>query len=155
MRNCRIVKALSRVLPLRAWKGDILQHHVDRCSACQAKLAGREEARNFVHQPVEPCPSDSIWPAVEIRIRTIPPQAPGRRAYPIGRLGKHITGIAAVAGVLLLIFIVSKPPRPADNPRPITPIEDFRLDSVEAWGKPAQALIYQTRDSQITIIWVR
>jgi hypothetical protein len=154
MRICRAVKVLSRVLPLRAWKGDILQHHIDRCPACQADLAGREEARDYVHQPEELHPSDSIWPAVEARIRTIP-QAPGRRAYPIGKLWKPITGIAAVAGALLLIFIVSKPPRPADNPRPITPIEDFRLDSVEAWGKPAQALIYQARDSQITIIWVR
>jgi len=154
MRICRAVKVLSRVLPLRAWKGDILQHHSDRCPACQATLAGREEARDYVHQPDEPCPWDSIWPAVEARIRTIP-QTPGRRAYPIGKLWKPVTGITVVAGVLFLIFIVSKPPRPADNPRPITHIEDFRLDSVEAWGKPAQALIYQAKDSQITIIWVR
>jgi len=154
MRSCRAVEALSRILPLRAWKGDVLQHHIDRCAVCQANLAGREEAKDYVHQPDEPCPSDSIWPAVEARIRTIP-QAPGRRTNQIRKLWKPITGISAVASVLLLISILSRPPRTADVFLPTATVEDFRLDSVEAWGRPAQALIYQARDSQITIIWVR
>jgi hypothetical protein len=154
MRTCRPVETLSRILPIRAWKGDILQHHIDRCAACRANLVGREEARDYVPQPDESCPSDSIWPAVEARIRTIP-HAHGRRANLLGRIWKPITGIAAVAGVLVLLFVVSRPPRPAGTALPAAPVEDFRLDSVEALGKPAQALIYQARDSQITIIWVR
>ena len=154
MKTCRAVEILARIVPIRAWKGDILQHHIDRCSACQADLAVREEARDYVQQPDQFCPVDSIWPAVEVRIRT-KPQAPGRRSNAIGKLWKPITGITALAGILLLIFIESRPPRPAGTALRAAPIEDFRLDSVEAWGKPAQALVYQARDSQITIIWVR
>jgi hypothetical protein len=154
MKTCRAVEVLARLVPIRAWKGDILQHHLDRCPACQAHLAGREEARDYVPRSDEACSPDPIWPAVETRIR-MKPQARGRRVDLLGRLWKPITGITAVAVALLLIFIESRPPRPAGTALPAVPIEDFRLDSVEAWGKPAQALIYQARDSQITIIWVR
>jgi hypothetical protein len=154
MRTCRAVDILSRILPFRAWKGDILERHMDRCPACQTKLAGSEEARAYVIRPETSEPSDSIWPAVEARIRAKSP-TPVRRAPSFGRLWKRTAGLAAVAGVLVLIFFVSRPPRPAGTALPDSPADDFRLDSVEAWGRPAQALVYQARDSRITIIWVR
>jgi len=154
VKTCRVVKILFRILPVRAWKGNALERHINRCQSCRASLALREEARDYVQKPDELIASDSIWPAVEASIKT-DPQALGRRAYPFARLLKPIIGIAALAGVLLLIFVQSKPPRPTDNSRPVTLTEDFRLDSVEAWGKPAQALVYQARDSQIMVIWVK
>ena len=64
-------------------------------------------------------------------------------------------GLAALAAALVLIFVVTRPPRPADDARSMVSLEDFRLDSVEAWGRPAQALIYQAGDPLTTIIWVR
>ena len=117
MRTCRAVEILSRILPIRAWKGDVLQHHIDRCSACRRTWPGAKKPGTMCSSPTKPAPSDSIWPAVEARIRT-KPQAPRRRANLIGKLWKPITGITAVAGVLLLIFIDrDRPGRPAPPSR--------------------------------------
>jgi hypothetical protein len=154
MRTCRIVEILCRILPLKAWRGDTLGRHLGRCPACRSNLALREEAEAYVILPEATDRPDPIWPAVEARIKTTP-AAPGRPSVPLSALWKPAVAIGVVAGLMILIFLVSRPPRPASTALPNARIEDFRLDSVEAWGKPTQALVYQARDSQITIIWVR
>ncbi len=154
MRACGIVEVLGRFLPFKAWRGNVLERHAGRCPACRSKLALRDEAVAFVVAPEPFARPDMIWPAVEARIRTM---RPVRNRYPDRprRLWKPITAISALAGALLLILVVAKPPRPADSPRPVPRLEDFRIDSVEAWGRPAQALIFQAGDPRTTFIWVR
>lgn len=152
MRACRAIELLSRVLPVRAWRGKIIQNHIDGCLTCRAKLAGQDDAREYVIRPEAIGPTDSIWPAVEAGIRKTSP-APGRHAFPAGALWRRAAGAAAVAAVLFLIFQVIKPSRPAGAPSPVVKVEEFRLDSIEVRGKPARALFYQPRDSQLTIIW--
>jgi hypothetical protein len=154
MRACGIVETLGRILPFKAWRGNLLERHIGRCPACGSRLAPREDAGAYVVSSGSSVRTDMIWPAVEARIRTMRP-ASGRRADRQRGLWKPITAISALAGALLLIFIVTKPPRPTEVPRSLAPLEDFRLDSVEAWGRPAQALVYQAGDPRTTIIWVR
>jgi hypothetical protein len=152
MRACRAVEFLSQVLPFRAWRGNIIQRHIDGCPICRAKLAGRDEAGEYVIQPEAVGPTDSIWPAVEAGIRMTSP-APERHFLPVGRLLRRAAGVAAAAGVLFLLFLVVRPPKPVGGRSPVVNVEEFRLDSIEVWGKPARALFYQPRDSQIMIIW--
>lgn len=154
MKICRAFKVISGMLPVRAWRGTILGRHIDRCPSCQASLANPEEAQDFLPRPEGFSGQDSVWPAVEARIRAMS-EAPVRSAYPSGRRWKPLMGLAVLAAALVLIFVVTRPPRPADDARSMVSLEDFRLDSVEAWGRPAQALIYQAGDPLTTIIWVR
>ena len=154
MKNCRAAKVISGMLPVRAWKGTILGRHIEQCPSCQASLAGYEEAQSYVPRPEGSGGQDPVWPAVEARIRTMS-EAPVRSAYRSGRRWKPLMGLAALAAALVLIFVVTRPTRPADEARSIVSLEDFRLDSVEAWGRPARALVYQAGDPRTTIIWVR
>ena len=154
MRACGIVETLCRILPFKAWRGNVLERHIGQCPVCRSRLALREEAGAYVVAPEPSDRPDLIWPAVEARIRTM---RPVRSCQPnrLRRLWKPIMAISALAGAILLIFVVTKPPRRETGPRPMPVIEDFRLDSVEAWGRPAQALVYQAGEPRITIIWVR
>jgi hypothetical protein len=132
-----------------------MDRHIGRCADCQAKLAGREEAQACAVRTAPSDRPDPIWPAVEARIKTLP-AAPKRPSFLLRTLWKPAVGIgAAAAGIMMLIFLVSRPPRPAATAVAVAEMEEFRLDSVEAWGRPAQALFYQARDSGTTIIWVR
>jgi hypothetical protein len=152
MRTCRAVEILFRILPVRAWKGNVLERHQARCAACRGKLASREEAGAYVIPPEAPAGPDRIWPAVEAGLRTHSEPA-GRSPVASSALWKA-AGIGAAAGIMVLILLISRPPRPAPAAFTDAAAEDFRLDSAEAWGRPAQALIYQARDSRVTIIWV-
>jgi len=153
MRTCRSVELFARLLPIRAWKGDILERHIERCPVCRAKLAVRAEARSFVIEPESVSLSDLAWPAMEAAIRQAPPE-PVRRRVPAKIFWRLTAGVAATASVVFLVVLVSPPTRPKSPILPRASIEEFRLDSVEAMGRPARALIFQPRDSGITLIWV-
>lgn len=154
MRACRSIEFLARILPVRAWKGNIIEHHVGRCASCQGKLDVRDDARRYVMEPGAITSSDKIWAAVEAGIRE-GPRGLRPRFSSVGRIWRIAACVAAAAPLVYLAILVSKPTG-SSGPRPNEPmIEDFRLDSVEAWGKPVSAVIYQARDSQIRIIWVK
>jgi hypothetical protein len=154
MRACRSIEFITHILPARAWKGNILEHHISRCASCRARLAIQDEARPYVVEPGAGPASDSIWAAVEAGIQE-GYRGQRRRFLPEGRVWKIAACLAAAAPLVYLAILVSKPTR-SIGPRPDAPmIEDFRLDSAEAWGKPVSAMIYQARDSHISIIWVK
>jgi hypothetical protein len=154
MRACRVVEFMSRFLPARAWKGNLLERHVGRCPSCQARLALRDEARAYVIGSAPDGSSGSFWPAVEAGIRETAPSMESRPRT-ILRLWKPSVALLAMAGALVLIRLASRQPKPVGTASPGTSIEGFRLDSVEIQGRPAQALVFQPRDSRITFIWVR
>src|SRR5512147_2035317 len=105
MRTCGIVEILCRILPFRAWRGNLLERHALRCPACRSRLAPREEAALYVAAQNGAAGPDTIWPAVEARIRTRP-ETPGRRRHPYWPRGlwRPITEISALAVAGLLIF---------------------------------------------------
>lgn len=156
MRTCGIVETFCRILPFKIWRGNVLERHLARCPVCRSRLAPREEAALYVVSPEGAAYPEAIWPAVEARIMPRPgTPVCGSRVHSLSRLWKPITAISTLAGAILLIVVMTQPPRREMGPRPLPVIEDFRLDSVEAWGRPAQALVYQAGEPRITIIWVR
>jgi hypothetical protein len=154
MRACRSIEFIANILPVRAWKGNILEHHVNRCASCRAKLDIQDKARRYVIEPGAITSSEAIWTAVEVGIQQ-EPRSLGRRFSRISSFWKIGACVAAAAPLVYLVILISKP-HGAIGPRPKEPtIEEFRLDSAEAWGQPVSAVIYQARDSQIRIIWVK
>lgn len=154
MRACRSIEFIANILPVPAWKGNILEHHISRCASCRTKLDIQDKARRYVIAPDAITPTKAIWAAVEVGIQKEPRRL-GRRFSRISSFWKIGACVAAAAPLVYLVILVSKPNR-AIGPRPKEPtIEEFRLDSAEAWGKPVSAVIYQARDSQIRIIWVK
>jgi len=139
---------------VRAWKGNFLEHHINRCASCRAKLDIRDEARRYVIAPGVVTSPEAIWAAVEADIQK-EPRSSSRRFSPIGSFWKIGACVAAAAPLVLLAILVSKPDRAIGPRLKGTTIEEFRLDSAEAWGKAVSAVIYQARDSQIRIIWVK
>jgi len=154
MRACRGIEFVSHLLPIRAWKGVILERHLSRCASCRAKLAIRDEARPYVIEPGAVTASDSIWAAVETGIQETSCGL-RRRFLPVARVWKIAACVAAAAPLVYLAILVSKPTRSIGLRPTEAIVEDFRLDSAEAWGKPVSAVIYQARDSDISIIWVK
>ena len=154
MRACRSIEFIAHMVPVRAWKGNIIERHINRCDFCKAKLDIRDQARRYVIEPGAITSSDKIWATVRAEI-----QEGSRRQrasfLPLGRAWKIAACLAAAAPLVYLAIQVFRSTRPI-VPRPNRSItEDFRLDSVEAWGKPVSPVIYQARDSQICIIWVK
>jgi len=154
MRACRGIEFVLHLLPIRAWRGIILERHMSRCASCRAKLIIQDEARPFVIEPGAVAATDSIWAAVEAGIQE-KSRGPRRRFVPAAKVWRIATCVAAAAPLVYLAILVLKPTRSIGLQPTEAIVEDFRLDSAEAWGKPVSAMIYQARDSQISIIWVK
>ena len=154
MRACRGIEFVSRLLPIRAWKGIILERHMSRCASCRAKLAIQDEAKLYVIEPCAVTSTDSIWTAVKTGIQEAA-GGPRRRFVLAAKVWKIAACVAAAAALVYLAILVAKPTRSISLRPNEAIVEDFRLDSAEAWGKPVSAMIYQARDSHISIIWVK
>jgi len=151
---CRSIEFVAHILPGQAWKGNIIEHHVSRCASCRAKLDVQDEARRYVIKPDDITSSDKIWATVRAEIQE-GSRRQMRRSLPAGGVWKIAACLAAAAPLVFFVILVTRPAR-SIVPRPKgSMIEDFRLDSVEAWGKPVSPVIYQARDSQIRIIWIK
>jgi len=153
MASCRRIEIFYRAVPLKFWRGWLLRRHIERCPACQARLASREEVRRLLAGP-EGCRDVSkLWARLESEL-----------ARPVGRMEAGLVtakpkwqfalGLAAFCAAVGLSFWLLKEVRSAGpGPRIPQASERFTLDYVRVGGLPAQAFIYQPSGSKMVFVW--
>ncbi len=153
MRHCRILELLYEAFPVRPWQGFLLRVHMDRCPACQAKLARRDEARLALHRAEDFAGGADLWPALRRRLETPPAPMPLRP-----RFGTFALRAAASAGLLLaaaglsVLFWRGFKVEQA-GPMPVTDEGKFSVDYVRIAGRPADSYVFQAREAKMTLIW--
>ena len=148
MDHCGTARFLRGFLPIRRWQGLLLERHARRCPECRKSLASLEEARKATLSVSALAQSKDFWPAFvgNLEAEALSP-APFREMR--GRWWMAIGGLAA-AGLAVAVALLTGPP-PAG-------VLDLKakviIRSSEIYGKPAQAIIFQTPDVNRTFIWV-
>jgi hypothetical protein len=94
-----------------------------------------------------------IWPVIEAGLAGSPEK--GECGTTPRRLFWKLAAGTTVLAALGLVVLITRSSRAVGVPSSGTVAEDFRLDSAEAMGRQAKVLIYQPRDSGITIIWMQ
>lgn len=152
MRHCKIHNVLFEAVPWKAWRDLLIRRHMERCPACRARLAGREETRRVLSRAEDFQGRMDLWPGIRDRMAASAPAAPP--ASP-PRLG--LARLAAAAGLLIVaaglsVFILRSftvaPPaelRAAE--------ERFEAGPVRIAGEPADTYIFQSRELGMTLIW--
>ncbi|MDW7762066.1 MAG: hypothetical protein SCM96_15675 [Acidobacteriota bacterium] len=153
MNACRIVDCLSRMPLIRPWTGRIVERHLEKCRACAALFLGRDEAKSLLVDAAR------VGRLGRIRIDAAsvpPPGASRRRRLMEGRLS-WFPALSGAAAVLVLVvsgfLMLDRLPTPAENGPPAAD-DGFRISYIKIGGEPANAFIFQPRESDMVIVWV-
>ena len=153
MASCRRIEFLYRAIPLKFWRGWLVRQHIERCPACQARLASREEVRRLMARPEGYRDVSGLWARLEHELA----RSPERRAAELGPVRprwQFALGLAAFCAAVGLSFWLLKEVRSAGpGPRIAGVGERFTLDYIRVGGAPAQAYIYQPSGSKMVFVW--
>lgn len=151
MFSCQIIKFLFSFTPFKALKGYLVSHHLENCPSCQKELASREEARSFFIELNEVQESESLWPAVQGRIEAAKTKESVRQPFlrPGWRWAVAAASLIVAAMVGVLIYRTFIPARIQEHELS----ETFQINYLKIENEPAQAFIFQPKDSDLIIIW--
>lgn len=156
MSHLGIVDLLARLVPLRPVKA-ILAKHAERCPACSARLAGRDEVRRILVQAADLGGMDDIWPAVRRGAEAggfnpDPGLKPGRAAAARPRAWRFA---AASLGLFAAVFVTAWLIRYLGGPGgPAASEEGFRLHYARVERQAADTFVVQSPEDGMVLVWV-
>jgi len=155
MGRCRLVDLLDRLVPLKAWRGYLIVRHRERCLRCLARLASREEALRFLVRSEDVAPGLNLWPRLRRAL------AGGTRATESAAAVSSLVwrrAFAAAGAILLAVFglwllrsgISVRTDRTAAE---ASQDSRFKLNYIRIGGEPATAYIYQSKGTDMIVVW--
>jgi len=164
MGHWALIKLAVRVLP-RGRAREAVFRHIDRCSACQARLVGREEAKRWLVQAGDIGGLDGLWPSIRkaiksqpclaresaARIETSPSPGAGSR---ILRWAAAAGGIGAATAATALILSLISPRGVGFASGAVPPADPLRIQSASIAGKPAETYIIEIPEHRMILVWV-
>lgn len=154
MPHSKTVEFLYAVVPLKIWRGFLIHRHIEKCPACLASLASREEAGKLLVREDEVSVGRGLWAEVEAAVagdsKVESSETEILQPTPVSRWGWAVA--AALLGVFLIGFFFL---RDFGSGRvSVDAVQArFELDYVRVGGEPANAVIYQPQGSDMIIIW--
>jgi anti-sigma factor RsiW len=156
--HAEIVGAAFRMIPVRTWR-ERLGRHIDRCPACQARLASREDARRVLFRSGDAGRMDGFWASVREKIAAVtrlPAQAAAGRGEPALRRGAWRWATAALglsAAALLTVGLV-RYFAAGSGTSGRGPEKGFEIHYARIAGEPAETIIIRPPDEGTVIVWV-
>ncbi len=147
MANCRRIKFLFKLIPVKPLQYSLLQGHLLKCDACQKDLASVEEAQSATLHKDRLEGMRDFWPQF-LRNLEAGKQRSKATLYPIW--GWAMGAVGAIALTLVLIFVLTRSPQKESLDTSIK----LTIDYVKIYEEPAQAIIFQTQDANRTFVWV-
>lgn len=154
MFRCKMVNFFFGLLPLKIWRGFLVRRHIESCPSCQARLTSREEVRSLLVEKDGLTSAQQLWHGIEAGLETRP-ETKEREARLLG--WKRWRWAAVAAGLFIVgltSFWLFKGYQQEITMSGGEASERFRINYLRVDNKPAQAYLYQPRESNMIIIWV-
>lgn len=147
---CRICEGIYEKAPFGFIRGLLIRGHMGNCPVCRAGLASPEEALSVLAQARDFEERAGIWTAVRSRLKRETNLAPDHAGFPLLRWISAAGMVVAISAGAFWLYMNSS----ADAPLGSSASSGlFRLDDLKVGGKPARAVIYQPRDSDMVVVW--
>lgn len=149
---CRIVDALTAVIPWRFARDSIRLHHAERCAVYRRRLLSRDEAGSLIGDEKEAGDGKGFWSGVRTRIRDYEKAGPTLAPPRLSRASKWaaLTGAAALAAAAFLIIWGGAPQTPLSGAG--EPMR-FELGSLKVNGESVTPVVIQPEGSDVVIVW--
>ena len=153
MFRCKVINFLIKAFPLKAWQDFLIRRHIQKCPACQARLADDEEVRSFLIQENEVESTERLGFAVKARLS----EKSGEKRIvrlPRPRMRRAWTaGMAASVAASVLGFWLYTVLTPVKVPGDEDLKESFQINYIRVENKPAHAYIYWPQGTEMVIVW--
>ncbi len=150
MFKCKTVEFLFRFLPFQYGRGFLIRRHMEKCPRCQERLASMEEVKRLLVAEENIAAKIDLWPAFKGKIE----QAKGGKSPPLllmrRKWGFRLAGALTVilAGALIYLGVDHrKSGTEINNP------ESFCIQYIKVNDQPAQAFLFQPKDSDMVFVW--
>jgi hypothetical protein len=150
MIRCKLINLLFNVFPFKALQGFLIKNHFEKCPDCSKLLAGIEEARPLFFHEDEAEKGANIWPGLRTKICEVEET----RVKPSFWLRwRWALGAACLSGFILVGFWFVQ--RPVDVAMTVQtgPDENLQINFIKVAEKPAGAIVYEPKDSDMIIVW--
>lgn len=153
MFRCKVIDFAIKAFPLKVWQDFLIRYHIQKCQACQARLASVEEVKPFLIQEDEVGSTGHLWPAIEARLGEKRSEKqivhrPRPRMRWAWTAGIAALIAAAVLGVWLYTVLT-----PAKVPGDEDLVERFQINYIRVENKPAHAYVYWPQGIEMVIVW--
>ncbi|MBM3293981.1 MAG: hypothetical protein FJY82_05585 [Candidatus Aminicenantes bacterium] len=158
--HAEVVGFLFRLVRFRRLR-DRIWRHIESCPSCQARLAGREDARRVLFRADDAGGLDGLWPAVRRAISDAavkPVPASAFTAAPSGRRNAWrwaaaVGGLAAAA-LLTVGIIRTFMSGTVRAPAFAGANGGLRIEYARIAGQTAQTIIVREKNPDMIIVWV-
>jgi hypothetical protein len=147
MANCKRIETIIKLVPILSWQGGLLRRHVSKCPACQENLADIQEARSVIISRDKLGEVKNFWPHIREDMR----RKEKRKKLMFRPFWGWAFATAVFVAVVLACVLITI--LPLKNESPDLSVK-LRIQYIEFYEEPAQAIIFQTQDANKTFIWV-
>ena len=149
MLKCKVFGLFFFILPLKKWQGFLIEKHVKKCPGCQNGLASETEVRTSLAQLIEDQGKVDMWPAINAGLQ----EEKERNRHSPGPQWKWALGTVSLLAFLAAALFLYRGLSLRRSLPEGDLVERFQINYIRVKGKPAQAFLYQPKDSEMIIIW--
>jgi len=146
MWRCKVINFLFKSVPIKRFQDYLVISHIQTCSACQSRLANREEAQSLLIPQAEFQNVKDFWPNVRHAIGE--KQSPLKPAL-VNRWRWAFITTLTICSILAGIWFLF-PPTLQKSPEPT---QIFHVNYIEIENKPAQAFYFKTQEENMFFVW--
>ena len=166
MRHADWIDLVYGLLPFHSWKDVLLRRHIEKCAACGAHLASRDDVRPLLVQADDAGARVDVWPAVRAKIDVaavvddaIEALGSERAAAPAWRWAVAFAGLGLAVFMTFAVIAYFRTGQIAGRPGAGSAVfagsatAGLSLDYVRIGNEPARTLIFKPRGSNMVIVW--
>ena len=146
MWRCKVINFLFKSVPIKRFQDYLVISHIQTCSACQSRLANREEAQSLLIPQAELQNGKDFWPNVRDAIGE--KQSPLKPAL-VYRWRWAFIATLTIGSILVGIWF-SFTPTLQKSPEPT---QKFHVNYIEIENKPVQVFYFKTQEENMFFVW--
>jgi len=155
---CKFYRILFWMIPIKRWQSYLIEGHFSTCAQCKQAITDDDTTDTLVISPQQAAASVPLWPEVRkgILSQHQPTASLKKPLYGFLPRWQWAAAVVVLAAALLIIpsVIPNKTTDDLSGNKIDRPGRSISVRSARLEGEPAHSYVFNSRDPEMTMIWV-